>query len=203
MAAPAASVAPPSEGARIGPNAILQMIPALDAHTGPEIRRALLADAGFVELPDGAGMIPEGPAASLHQSLRRKLPHEAPAIARDAGLATGDYILANRIPKAAQGLLRILPARLSTQVLARAIAKHAWTFAGSGEFEIAARAPLTFALHDNPVVRGERSDVPLCHWHAAVFERLFQRLVSRRAHVRETACCAMGAQACRFEVHLR
>lgn len=203
MIAPAASAAPPDAGARIGPNAILQMVPVLDAHTGPEVRRALLADAGIIDLPDGSGMIPEGPAAALHQTLRRKLPHEAPAIARDAGLATGDYILAHRIPAAAQILLRLLPARLSARALARAIAKHAWTFSGSGTFEIAATTPLTFALHDNPVVRGERAAAPLCHWHAAVFERLFQRLVSKEAHVRETKCCAMGAGACRFEVRLR
>jgi len=195
--------APPDEGARIGPNAILQMVPVLDAHTGPEIRRALLAEAGVIDLPDGSGLIPEGPAAALHQALRRKLPHEAPRIAREAGLGTGDYILAHRIPKAAQALLRALPARLAAPVLAKAIAKHAWTFVGSGRFRIASTRPLVFVLEDNPVVRGEHSDTPLCAWHEAVFERLFRRLVSPRSYVTETACCAQGAPACRFEVRLR
>jgi len=195
--------APAQPGARIGPNAILQMIPVLDAHTGPDIRRALCAEAGIVELPDGSGMVPEGPAAALHQALRRRMPHEASRIARAAGLATGDYILAHRIPRFAQIVLRASPACLAAPVLARAIAKHAWTFAGSGRFEIAGTAPIVFALHDNPVVRGERSTVPLCHWHAAVFERLFATLVTPRAQVTEAECCAMGAPACRFEIRLR
>ena len=190
-------------GARIGPNAILQMVPVLDAHTGPEIRRSLLAEAGVIELPDGSGLIPEGPAAALHQALRRKLPHEAPRIAREAGLGTADYILAHRIPAPAQVLLRALPAPLAAPVLAKAIAKHAWTFAGSGRFAVAAIRPLVFTLEDNPVVRGERSDRPLCAWHEAVFERLFRTLVSPRAAVTETACCAQGAPACRFEIRLR
>jgi divinyl protochlorophyllide a 8-vinyl-reductase len=198
MPAALASRAPANPGARIGPNAILQMLPVLDAATGPETRRALLAEAGVIEIPDGSSMIPEGPAAALHQALRRRLPHEAPEIARTAGLGTGDYILAHRIPKPAQSLLKLLPPALAAPVLARAIAKHAWTFAGSGRFEIASTRPLVFEIQDNPVVRGETSPVPLCHWHVAVFERLFRQLVSPRMEVTETACCAQGAPACRF-----
>lgn len=206
MAAALAGAPPgasPQGGARIGPNAILQMVPALDAHTGPDIRRALLAEAGVIELPDGSGLIPEGPAAALHQALRRRLPHEAPRIAREAGLGTADYILAHRIPKPAQAVLKALPPALAAPVLAKAIARHAWTFAGSGRFAVASIRPLVFTLEDNPVVRGERSDRPLCAWHEAVFERLFRSLVSPRAAATETACCAQGAPACRFAIRLR
>jgi bacteriochlorophyll 4-vinyl reductase len=35
---------------------------------------------------------------------------------------------------------------------------------------------VVFEIADNPVVRGEHSETPLCHWHAAVFERLFSAL---------------------------
>ena len=202
-AAPREAPAFAGAGARIGPNAILQMLPVLDAAQGADIRRALLAEAGIVDIPDGSGMIPEGPAAALHQALRHRLPHEAPAIARAAGLATGDYILAHRIPGPAQALLKLLPATVAAPILSRAIAKHAWTFAGSGRFEIEALRPPVFLIHDNPVVRGEASEVPLCHWHAAVFERLFRTLVSRQTTVMETACCAQGATACRFDLRLR
>jgi divinyl protochlorophyllide a 8-vinyl-reductase len=45
--------------------------------------------------------------------------------------------------------------------LGKAIARHAWTFAGSGRFRVV--APLVFEIADNPIVRGEVSDVPLCH----------------------------------------
>ena len=52
----------------------------------------------------------------------------------------------------------------------------------------------------NPLVAGLRGDHPICHWHAAVFERLFARLVWRGCIVREVACVAAGDAVCRFEV---
>ena len=83
----------------------------------------------------------------------------------------------------------------------KAIAKHAWTFAGSGSFRVV--TPWRFEIVDNPIVRGERSDTPLCHWHAAVFERLYQVLVDRTAMCREVACCAVtGGNTCRFDITL-
>lgn len=192
---------PDAATARIGPNAVTQMVPALDRVLGADVRTELLAQAGIIELPRlDAGLMPEAPAARLHQVLRAKRPEEAPEIARAAGLATGDYILANRIPKPAQTLLKLLPARLAAPLLISAIAKHAWTFAGSGRFEVFSRDPITFAIHDNPVVRGETALAPVCHWHAAVFERLFTTLVHPAYTVRETACGACGAPACVFEL---
>jgi divinyl protochlorophyllide a 8-vinyl-reductase len=80
--------------------------------------------------------------------------------------------------------------------LGKAIARHAWTFAGSGRFRVV--APLVFEIADNPIVRGEVSDVPLCHWHRAVFETLFRALVDDRLRCAEVACCATGNAACRF-----
>ena len=63
--------------------------------------------------------------------------------------------------------------------------------------------PLAFEIADNPVVRGERSAVPVCAWHAAVFERLYRQLVDDRYRAEETACGAAGAAACRFELSRR
>jgi divinyl protochlorophyllide a 8-vinyl-reductase len=60
-----------------------------------------------------------------------------------------------------------------------------------------------FEIADNPLVRGEVSQAPLCDWHAAVFRRLYSVLVDPRIEVRETACCACGDAACRFEVRRR
>jgi divinyl protochlorophyllide a 8-vinyl-reductase len=187
-------------GGLIGPNAILQMLPVLEREGGPALRDRLLRAAGLTAPPPDTGMMPEGPAARLHQALRRDLPEDAARIAAEAGRATGDYILAHRIPQRAQGLLRRLPAPVASWMLTRAIAQHAWTFAGSGRFEVGSGRPLSFRIHDNPVVRGERADAPLCHWHVAVFERLFTELVHPSIRVRETACCAMGARACEFVV---
>jgi divinyl protochlorophyllide a 8-vinyl-reductase len=187
--------------AKIGPNAILQLVPVLQDAAGPDWTAHVLAMAGVFELPDpDAGLIDEAPAARLHQALRLEMPDVAPMLAREAGWRTGGYILDHRIPAKAQRLLKLMPARLSAPILSKAVAKHAWTFCGSGRFDLVQTWPPVFAIADNPVVRGERSDVPLCHWHAAVFERLFSTLCGKRWQATETECCAQGAPACRFEL---
>ena len=187
-----------ASGALIGPNAILQMLPVLDHALGAEARAQVLAGAGIFDLPDGTRMIPETEAARLHQHLRQQEPLRAPTLATKAGLATGDYILAHRIPAPAQTLLRCLPAPIAARTLSRAIAKHAWTFAGSGRFAVV--DPWCFEITDNPIVRGEVSVGCLCHWHAAVFTRLYRRLVTPTSFCVETACAAQGAGTCRFEI---
>jgi divinyl protochlorophyllide a 8-vinyl-reductase len=192
----------PKASARIGPNAILQFVPVLEAAHGPEETAHILAMAGIIALPDPAsGLIDEGPAARLHQAVRQALPGDAAQLARAAGLRTGDYILANRIPRPAQRVLKHLPARISAPILSRAIARHAWTFCGSGKFRLASSWPPVFEIADNPVVRGEVSEAPLCHWHAAVFERLFTAICGPGWQAVERTCCAQGAAACRFELH--
>lgn len=187
------------DGGLIGPNAVLQLAAVLERREGAERTAHLLADAGLASLPDGEHMMPEGDAARLHRRVRAEFPARAPDIARAAGFATGDYILAHRIPKPAQTVLGLLPAPLAARALARAIARHAWTFAGSGQFRVV--DPWTFEIADNPLVRGERSAAPLCHWHAAVFERLYGRLVHPACRCVETRCSAQpGAPSCRFEI---
>jgi divinyl protochlorophyllide a 8-vinyl-reductase len=185
---------------RIGPNALTQLLPLLEMAGGVELKDRLLARAGVFELPDMTGLIDEAPVARLHQAMREAVPDLAPALAWEAGVRTADYILAHRIPQPVQTLLRLLPARAAGPVLTKAIAKNAWTFAGSGRFEVVRGWPAVLLIHDNPVVRGERATAPLCHWHRGVFERLMRVLVTDRVRVHETACCACGAPACRFEV---
>lgn len=187
--------------ARIGPNAILQFVPVLEGAVGVDETAHMLAMAGIITLPDPArGLIDEGPAARLHQAVRQALPGDAASLSAEAGRRTGDYILVHRIPKPAQRMLRNLPARIAAPILSRAIAKHAWTFCGSGAFRLVSSWPPVFEIADNPVVRGEVSDVPLCHWHAAVFERLFGAICGPGWRAVETGCCAQGHDACRFEL---
>lgn len=188
---------------RIGPNAVLQLAPALDRIAGEGARRALFAPLGFDPLPDPTAMIAESRVASLHRALRQQHPENAIEIAIIAGQGTGDYILAHRIPTAAQILLRALPSRMAAPLLTRAILAHGWTFCGTGTLAAHAGPPVVFTLADNPIIRGEHAASPLCHWHAAVFERLFARLVHPHAHAIESACCANGAPACRFEIDWR
>lgn len=188
---------------RIGPNAVLQLAPAMDRIAGEGARRALFAPLGFDPLPDPTAMIDEARVAALHGALRCQNPDHAREIAIAAGQGTGDYILAHRIPYAAQALLRALPARLAAPILTRAIRAHGWTFCGTGTLLATSGPPVVFTLVDNPIIRGEHADSPLCHWHATVFERLFSRLVHPRAQALETACCATGAASCRFEIDWR
>ncbi|QBF30943.1 bacteriochlorophyll 4-vinyl reductase [Thalassococcus sp. S3] len=187
-----------SEDGRIGPNALLQLIPLLDQAGGAAFRSALLARAGVFEIPDGSEMIPEGVAARVHQEMRRSVPDLAPALSWAAGRATADYILAHRIPPLAQRVLKVLPAPLSARLLSRAIADHAWTFAGTGTFRVV--SPYCFEIRHNPVIRDEVSDHPVCDWHAAVFARLYQVLVHRDFVCIETQCATMGGEVCRFEL---
>jgi divinyl protochlorophyllide a 8-vinyl-reductase len=186
-------------GARVGPNAVLQLAAALRARHGEGMAARVFADAGLrIRLEDPpAAPVAEADVAALHRALARDLPPEAAAaVAEDAGRRTADYLLAHRIPAPARAALRVLPAPLAARLLLRAVLRHAWTFAGSGRVTVEARPVLAVEIADNPLAAGP------CHWHAAVFTRLFRALVAPGAVVRETACCADGAPACRFEILL-
>jgi divinyl protochlorophyllide a 8-vinyl-reductase len=110
----------------------------------------------------------------------------------------GDYILAHRIPRPAQRLIRALPAPLGARLLVNAITKHAWTFVGSGIFRVLGHRPPTFEIIDNPLVAEDHASTPQCHWHAAVFERLFSSLVWPDVTVEEVSCRATGDPSCIF-----
>ena len=185
----------------IGPNAILQMVPVLDQLGGTERRNQILARAGIFELPDGSAMVPETLAARLHRQVRIEEPGLAPALAAYAGKRTADYILAHRIPKPVQLFLKALPIVPSARILSQAIARHAWTFVGSGRFDVV--DPMTFEITHNPLIAGERSDACLCYWHAAVFARLYQALVAPSFTCSEVTCGAQDpGQRCRFVLQL-
>jgi divinyl protochlorophyllide a 8-vinyl-reductase len=113
---------------------------------------------------------------------------------------TAAYLLANRIPRPAQWVLKLLPARLAALALTKAIAGNAWTFAGSGRFEGRVAEGAVFTVYDNPLCAGETASAPVCVWHTQVFETLFRALVSPRAAAVETSCRARGDGFCRFEL---
>lgn len=58
--------------------------------------------------------------------------NEARKFAFEAGFRTGDYLLANRIPKPA---LKVTPPSLASRVRLSTIKMHSWTFAGTGGLE--------------------------------------------------------------------
>lgn len=184
-----------SQRARIGPNAVLQLVAVLDREMGRQVRDRVFA--GLRLPPPDSGMICQAEAIAAHRALRAALPGRADALLAAAGQATADYILRHRIPAVARVVIRLLPAPLGARALARAIERHAWTFAGSGRFRVASLSPLIFELQGNPLAQ----DGAECVWHAAVFGRLFSRLVWRNARVVETACAGQGGDLCRFELH--
>ncbi|MBK8323783.1 MAG: bacteriochlorophyll 4-vinyl reductase [Betaproteobacteria bacterium] len=190
--------------ARIGPNAIVRVGEALEARIGPEGTRRLFESAGldgYIRHPPD-GMVDEEEVTRLHRVLRATLGEQvASRVSFEAGVRTADYLLANRIPKPVQALLKILPAALASRVLLSAISRHAWTFAGSGTFgarTVAGGARLS--VRDCPLCRGARSEAPLCAFYAGTFERLFATLVRHGSIASETACEARGAPSCEFRV---
>ncbi len=193
-----------SRTGRIGPNAITRVADVLQARIGADDTSALFEHAGLAGylLRPPQSMVDETEVRRLHGVLREDLGEaEARAVAHDAGLRTADYLLANRIPKPVQMLLKRLPARLAARVLLAAISRHAWTFAGSGRFAARVGRPVVLTLRNNPLCRSLVTAAPACDYYAATFERLFRSLVHPRAEVREITCEACGDFECRFEIH--
>jgi divinyl protochlorophyllide a 8-vinyl-reductase len=162
--------------ALIGPNAVLQTVAVMKERLGHAETAAILADAQITRLPSGEHMIPEIEALRLHRWLALHDPMGAFVIAEEAGARTADYIIANRIPKAAVWLLRRLPAVLAAPLLMAAIRTHAWTFIGAGVFAPAGAWRFTI----DRSAAGDHIPPPdsLFHWYAAVFTRLYQTLVA-------------------------
>ena len=188
---------------RIGPNAIIRTAEALRLLEGSgsteRVFRAARLDRYLSKVPEQ--MIDEGEVTSLQRSLCDLLGHDrARAVSAMAGRLTADYLLGHRIPTAAQAVLRRLPSRLASRFLSKAIAGHAWTFAGTGEFTVRHGRPTTFEVKGCPVCRGQTADHAVCDFYAGTFERLFSTLVHRDARAIEVACEAKGDSACRFEV---
>lgn len=199
-------MAAPDKVGHVGPNAIAQVIAALRHCHGEAVCAGVLARAGLAHYRDHAPaeMVPEDDVSALQRAVRKELPLEAAEdVLSEAGRRTGDYLLAHRIPGFAQAVLRIFPASLAWRALIGAIGGHAWTFAGSGAFRAVPGHPLVIEIEACPLAAGQTSQTPVCAMYANVFERLFAELVSPRARVVETACCAMSAPACRFEMSWR
>ena len=203
----------PDAVARIGPNAILRLIEALDERFGRAKTEAVFRASGqheYLATLPGA-MVDERSITALYTSLPEQLgPAEAAEVSAHAGLLTGEYLLAHRIPAAAQRVMKMMPAALAARTLLAAIDVHSWTFAGSGTFERQhiegaggggrSRVYWRLSVANCPLCRGASLAEPACAYYAATFERIFRQLVATSARVIETRCRATGAAACVFEV---
>lgn len=186
---------------RIGPNAVLQTMRALIELEDPAVVNQVRRAAALPD-PLPAGMIPELWFVRLVDAIRAQVPAlRADAVLQRSGQYTADYVRAHRIPRALQVTLQFLPQRLALPLLLSAFSRHAWTFAGGGQFRVEGRYPGTIVLEHGPTCRSHPSTDHSGVYYEAAFEGLL-RLAAPHVHVTEEACEARGAAACRFRLNL-
>jgi divinyl protochlorophyllide a 8-vinyl-reductase len=197
-------IAPNSVEGWIGPNAILQLVKRVREKFGDGEAAGLLTETQWRldRLPED--MVPEDHVRLVvHATYAHLGGAEARQMLDDAGVGTARYLLANRIPKAAQWVIRHLPKALGLRVLLTAIGRNSWTFAGSARFEIHhAHRPTMVEFHDCAMCRGMHEAQTGCAFYQATFRELLRRLVSPTAEVEEQSCCAAGATSCRFALRV-
>lgn len=190
--------------ARIGPNAIIQTVGALEEERGPQETRRFLRRIGRGDLAEQlpTKMVDELAFITLIAAVRADMGvDDASRILARAGERTADYLLANRIPAVAHKILPRLPRRLGLSLLLKAISGHAWTFAGAGRFSYKVdKRGATLSLGSCPECRGLAVSEPICRYYESCFQSLLRPLIDRRLTVHEVACAAAGAEACTFEV---
>lgn len=189
--------------ARIGPNTIIQVAGVLHDRLSRSLAEAVLRDATPYTLDClPRDMVDEREAQAVVQALVRRVgARTATTVLREAGYRTGDYLLANRIPRLAQWLIRLAPRRTGLNILLKAMQSNAWTFAGSGHFLVVhtPRAP-ELAFEACTMCHGMHETQPMCDFYAGTFERLITVLVAPGMQVVEVECMAQGAPRCRFQL---
>lgn len=194
---------PPAPG-RIGPNTIIQVAGVLRDRLSPSFAEAVLRDATrytLATLP--SEMIDEREAQGVVRSLMARMGVELAApMLREAGSRTADYLLAHRIPRVAQWVMRAAPRRVGLSLLLKAMTANAWTFAGSGHFHVESdgHAPV-LVFEECAMCRGMHEAIPMCDFYAGTFEQLIRVLIAPDVRVTEATCMAQGGAACRFELH--
>jgi len=63
---------------RIGPNALLQLVPVLEQAGGADLRDAVFADGGVFQIPAADAMIEEGPVAAAQCLMHRRRAEACP-----------------------------------------------------------------------------------------------------------------------------
>ncbi|MFY7962884.1 MAG: bacteriochlorophyll 4-vinyl reductase [Elsteraceae bacterium] len=189
--------------AKIGPSAVLQLASAMRNLGLNFLIPPIFADAGIANwlVAPPSDDIEAQRATRAHHALRANLPPAVAAfVLAEAGRLTADELLAHHVPKAVQAALRHLPAALAARLLAEAIKLHGWAFAGAGRVRVSGWRYLMIEIEGNPLCAGENADHPVCAWHAAMFERLFDAVAPGQLRVVEVGCEARGDSACRFIV---
>jgi divinyl protochlorophyllide a 8-vinyl-reductase len=181
--------------ARIGPNAVTRLAEAAGDQLGTAACDRLFREAGLAHhrADPPQHMVAEGDVVALHRALVRLHPATAGRVAADAGTRTARYLLAHRIPRPVQAILRMLPPSLAARVLLAAIGKHAWTFAGSGRFTACVHRGVRVQVEGGPFSSHEAAE-PMLAFYRAVFAHLFTTLVSPRTQVAKAQVDGMICQ---------
>ena len=192
-----------TQAGRIGPNAIIQTVQALVDLYGAAGAAEVLARIGKPELRDAhpASLIDERDFAELYHDLLGALGRAATdRVMARSGELTAQYVMRRRIPRPVHWLLRALPRRLGMRMLLDAIGRHAWTFAGSGQFRYSVRPAPVLTLENCLTARDLAADAPACAFYQAAFQGFLATLIDRRLQVEEVRCLACGAARCEFRV---
>jgi divinyl protochlorophyllide a 8-vinyl-reductase len=188
----------------IGPNIVIRTAESLTQAVGADLCARVFADAGLARYlgapPDR--MVSETEVAALYRALPAHLGEEqAWGVARGAGQLTGDYLLAHRIPQVAQRVLACLPRRIAASILLAAIARHAWTFVGSGRFSYGWTPGLELRIEGSPLCGDPRSAAPIRAFYSACFERVLSAMLGPSLRVEDMTGRAAGVEPCRFDVY--
>ncbi len=165
-----------------------------------EESRVLKAPARPTRAPSIEAPLVEAQLAELHRAMRTTFgPRVASTALAEAGRrAAAELLRAIPLPERERRLS--LPRTASTAMLLAFLRRHSGRFAAERRFTARGGTSPVLIIAANPLcdppTRGER----VCAWHEALFETLFQALVSPGARVRETTCLAQGDAECRFEV---
>jgi divinyl protochlorophyllide a 8-vinyl-reductase len=182
----------------MSPLAVLEPLETIEAMLGAEAKAEALREALIHRVPAVDEPVREDKPARLHRAVRRLWPGEAENLLRRAGEEAGRYVVEHRLPARGRQLLARMPRSAAAWMLARRTEQQAWTFAGSGRFVVESAG--RFSLLDNPLVRGETAQRPICFYHAGFFEKQFRTVVHPGIRCIETACVARGDPACVFSL---
>ena len=196
MVAIAGGLKRPAGGRHVGPDTVIEVLRATGDLLGEAAVGTVLAEAGLDRAPTPGSPIREDSAAAVHAAIRRTRPGEAVDILTGAGTRSAQNVLEAGISSRARSLLASAPWTVAAWLLGRSMTQTSWSVFGSGKYELI--SGLEFAVTDNPFTRGETAEAPLCHYHTAFFQQIYDGLVDSRLICREVECAATGAPRCRF-----
>lgn len=161
--------------ARIGPNALIQTVQALQHYRSLDTALQVLESIGEAHIiaQPPTDMVTETRFITLVQAVVARMGEDASAvILKQAGRQTADYLLVHRIPMMFQRMLVWVPPQWGARLFLMAIEQHAWTFIGSGRFSYRIRPTLQLT-----VTCSDQHHPLVAAFFAGTFETLFRTLI--------------------------